>query len=594
MPVFCFVLLILALILPGQVRAEIRYETDFSAMDEAGLEGAVDIIRDLSQLEIRKEQTIESVSLLRRRATGDVQRIRDVLRSEGYYDSRIRFEIEEPEDDAAPVRVILELERGPVYRLESFVLSFATQEQERAADGISYESLGVTLGERARADMIVSAERQVVNRLGRKGYPFARSVDRDIVVDHETRSVAATLELDAGQPTVFGALEIDGLSEVDAAVVRREIRWKEGEPYDVQKVTETRQALSSLDLFTSVNIRADEQQRQGETVPMTVALTESPARSIGGGVKYSTSEGLGVNAFWRHRNFFGHGEELRVEGQVSEQVYGADIKLGKPAFLDNDNRLDLGVYARDERFDAYDAQRFGAGGTITRQFGGPYSGSAGVTLEQSRITDETGINNFTLIGFPVTGQYDTTNDLLNPTSGGRLRLAATPYAGLIGGTANFTVLRADDTVHYALDSDEKYILAGRLTVGSILGATRTDVPADKRFHAGGGDTVRGYGFQSVGPRDAENNPTGGSSMIAGSVEFRARVWEDIGLVTFLDGGNVYRSELPDLGEKLLFGAGVGLRYYTPIGPLRFDIAVPLDKREDDSSFQIYISLGQAF
>lgn len=594
MPLLYLALFFAVLLSAGQVRAEIRYETDFSTLDDAGLEGAADIILGLSQLEQRKDDPIESVSLLRRRASGDVQRIREVLRSEGYYDSRVRFEIEEPPADDQPAKAILQLERGPPYLLESFVLSFASPAQERAADGISYESLGVKMGERARADMIVSAERQLITRLGRQGYPFARALDRDVVVDHETRSVAATLEIDSGQPTVFGPLAIEGLSDVDADVVRRAVSWKEGERYDTRKVAETRQALSGLDLFSSVSVSAQQDRRDGETVPMQVALTESPPRSIGGGVKYSTSEGVGVRAFWRHRNFFGGGEELRIQGDASEQVYGAEINLGKPAFLDNDNRLDLGAYARDENYDAYDAQRVGTGATLTRQFGGPYMGSLGVTLEQSRITDNTGTNSFTLLGFPVKGEYNTTDDLLNPTSGGKLTLTATPYTGIIGSDANFLVLRADDTVHYALDEEKKYVLAGRISVGSILGATRTDIPADKRFYAGGGDTVRGYDFQSVGPRDAELNPVGGSSMMAGSVEFRARVWEDIGLVTFLDGGNVYRTEMPDFGEDILFGAGVGLRYYTPIGPLRFDIAVPLDKREGDSAFQIYLSLGQAF
>jgi translocation and assembly module TamA len=217
-----------------------------------------------------------------------------------------------------------------------------------------------------------------------------------------------------------------------------------------------------------------------------------------------------------------------------------------------------------------------------------------VSLEQSRIEDATGTNSFTLIGLPTTLERNTTNDLLNPTKGGKLSLSATPYTGAIGSDSNFLILRLDDTMHLPFDAAGKYVLAGRIAIGAILGATRTDIPADKRFYAGGGDTVRGYAHQSVGPLDASNDPVGGSSLIAGSIEMRARVMEDIGVVAFLDGGNVFRSELPDFGKDPLFGAGLGLRYYTPIGPLRFDLAFPLDKRPSDDAFQIYISLGQAF
>ena len=577
------------------VRAEIRYATDFKALENEALKDIGSTIRQVAEVEIRKDQPVESLDLLRRRAEGDEDRIRDVLRAEGYYDPRVTLTVEPAEAPSEQdATVTLALDPGPIYRLTRFTLVFKTQAQEQAAEGLTYEALGVKLGARARSEMIVASERAVGRRLGWRGYPFARISERDVVVDHAERSVAVDLQVDAGPLTHFGQTRIDGLADVDASVVRRELRWKEGDLYDTRKIAEMRQALAGTDLFLSVAIAPKREEMAEGRVPMAITLAESKSRSIGGGVRYSTSQGAGVRAFWRHRNLLGYGEDFRLDGDVAEQLVGLKASLGRPAFLNPQQRLDFSVYAQQEDVDAYDATRVGGVTTLTRQLGGPYSGSIGVSLEQSRIEDATGTNRFTLIGLPTTLERNTTNDLLNPTKGGKLSLSATPYTGAIGSDSNFLILRLDDTMHLPFDAAGKYVLAGRIAIGAILGATRTDIPADKRFYAGGGDTVRGYAHQSVGPLDASDDPIGGSSLIAGSIEMRARVMEDIGLVAFLDGGNVFRSELPDFGVDPLFGAGFGVRYYTPIGPLRVDLAFPLDRRPSDDAFQIYISLGQAF
>lgn len=575
--------------------ADIRYATDFKILENEALKGIGDTIRQVAEIELRKGQPVESLDLLRRRAEGDEERIRDVLYAEGYYDPRVTLTVVPGTAPAGQdATVTLTLDPGPIYRLQRFTLVFAAQGQEAAAEGLTYKALGVSLGSRARSEMIVAGERAVTRRLGWRGYPFARIAEREVVVDHADRSVAVDIHVDAGPLTHFGQTRVDGLEDVDASVVHREQRWKAGDLYDTRKVAEMRQALAGLDLFLSVAIAPKRDEMAEGKVPMTVSLAESKPRSIGGGVRYSTSQGAGVRTFWRHRNLFGYGENFRLEGDVAEQIVGAKASIGRPAFLNPQQRLDFSLYAQQEDVDAYDATRFGGVTTLTRQFGGPYSGSVGVSLEQSRIEDAGGTNTFTLIGLPTTFARNTTNDLLNPTRGGKLTLSATPYTGAIGSDSNFLILRLDDTMHLPFDAAEKYVLAGRIAVGSILGATRTDIPADKRFYAGGGDTVRGYAHQSVGPLDASNDPIGGASLIAGSIEMRARVTEDIGLVAFLDGGNVFRSELPDLGVDPLFGAGFGLRYYTAIGPLRLDLAFPLDRRPSDDAFQIYISLGQAF
>ena len=189
---------------------------------------------------------------------------------------------------------------------------------------------------------------------------------------------------------------------------------------------------------------------------------------------------------------------------------------------------------------------------------------------------------------------DSADDLLNPTKGGRLQVSATPYVDFLLPERQFLVLRGSNTFYAALDDERRYVFSARGIVGSILGESRQEVPVDKRFFAGGGDTIRGYAFQAVGPLDSDDDPIGGRSLVAGSVEFRTRLFGNFGAVAFLDGGNVYRDIMPDLTEEFRFGTGLGFRYFTPVGPLRVDVAVPLNRRDSDDAFQFYISLGQAF
>ena len=138
------------------------------------------------------------------------------------------------------------------------------------------------------------------------------------------------------------------------------------------------------------------------------------------------------------------------------------------------------------------------------------------------------------------------------------------------------------------------MLSARTRIGSIIGQETDELPANKRFYSGGGGSVRGYEFQSIGPEDDKGDPTGGRSVLEVSGEVRLRVTEDIGLVPFIDGGTVSEQPFPDFDERFLWAGGLGLRYFTGIGPLRLDVAFPINGRDSDDIFQFYISLGQAF
>lgn len=588
---FLACLLSVPALMAPMAQAEISYDVALSELENDRL---AELLLAVSELERRKGEPVATEGVLRRRARDDSARLREVLRAEGYYAGTVAFQLQPPAETDGAVTVTLDVATGPPFNLEGVDISFRGDAPTPDLGGLNYDDLGLLPGARARAEDVLAAQQRLIDRLGWTGYPYAVVADREVVVNHATTSVSVSFVLAPGPFVTFGPTEIDGLADVDADVVRREVQWEEGAPFDLRQVRTTRRALSRTGLFSSVSVSYPEAGPANGPAPMRITLAEDAARSVGAGLKFSTSEGPGATAFWEHRNIFGSAERLRVQAVAAAEAQSLETSLRIPAFLADQQSLTLTASASRERPEAFDADTYGVSAVIDRPLGEALSGSAGVSLERSLLTDEFGEDDFTLVGLPLALTRDTTDDLLNPSSGGRAQLSVTPYIGINDTRANFTVLRYSDSVHLAFDAERRFILAGRGTIGSILGESRRGVPSDKRFYAGGADTIRGYEFQLVGPLDAEDDPLGGRALLAGSIEFRARITETLGGVVFLDGGNVYEDNVPDLDEELFFGAGVGFRYFTPVGPLRFDVAVPLDKRSVDDDFQIYVSLGQAF
>ncbi len=587
--------------------AEVTYRVEFTGLESGRL---LDTIRDVSELVGLVDRPPASRTLLRRRAESDMERLMQVLRAEGYYAGRLEFEIRphEQEPPALPSRYEEEVDQpvppqmlvrvsvipGEAYRNGPVTLRFADPSQSDVIAELVVDEIGLKPGERARSVRFVAAERKLDDWLGERGYPFAEVLERKFVVDHADQTVAADYLLDAGAPARFGPVEILGADDVDRKVVRRRLAWAEGDPFDVHKLQKTRDTLVATGLFSSVTVRHAEAPTADGSLPMRVELESDDHRSIGIGAGYSTSAGAGGRIFWEHRNLFGGGERFRAEAVGAQIRQKAQLRLRLPNILDGVHSLALTATAERETPEAFDADRIGAVAALEREFGEFFAYSAGGSLEWSRTEDNLGRLEVLLAGVPLVLRRDSANDLLDPTGGGRLRLTTTPYFDLMDTNRNFVVLRASETFYLPLDSDRRFVLSARATAGTILGEQHGDVPIDKRFFAGGGDTIRGYGFQLVGPLDGNGDPIGGRSILAGTIELRIKLSKRIGVVGFLDGGNVYRDAWPNLRRDLFYGAGGGLRYFTPIGPIRLDVGVPLNRRDEDDAFQLYISLGQAF
>ena len=569
-------------------RQTAEYDVEIAGVEDSGLREALQAASELVSL---KDRPPPDIARLRRRAEADMERLRQVLRAQGYYAGDVRFHIDD--GTTGPAKVVVEVRPGAPYRLESYRVLAAGREGETIA--IQPETVGVELDSIAKSETILRSEPRLLAVLGERSFPLARIADRRVVVDHAKRTMRVEITVDPGPEAQFGATRLEGLESVDPSFVRRQILWSEGEPFDVGLLTKTRDRLRETELFASVTVAHDRQVAADGALPVTISVTERERRSVGLGASYSTSEGVLGKVFWEHRNLFGSGERLRLRAEGGEIRYGLFGDLRFPDIGMRDQNLIFEVHASEERPDGFRSAEIGTTGRIERRFGRSYWGSAGLGLERADIEDNDNDGVFTLASLPLSIKRDTSDSLLDPGRGSRAVLGLTPYHGIFGTDVDFLVTRLSDAIYYSILPDKEVVAAGWFRIGSIVGASTPEIPANKRLYAGGGGSIRGYGLNAIGPLDAENDPIGGRSSTEFGLELRWRAFETIGLVGFVEAGGVYDDPLPEWGQDLQWGAGVGVRYYSAIGPIRLDFAVPLNRRNAvDDAFAILVSVGQAF
>jgi translocation and assembly module TamA len=572
---------------------EVKYKTEIRVQ---GIEGTSvsDALKAASQLVALKDKPPQSNAALRRRADDDLPRLAEVMHAQGYWLAKLSYALDTKEQ---PYRLTVTVEAGPLFHLASVTFRTPTGAQPPLLDTLGPGAIGLDIGAPARSAPVAAAEGRIVEAYAHNGRPFAKVTERKAVVDVAKHTMSVTFTVDPGPQVTFGPLTIEGLKRVDRDFVVRRIGWKEGRPYDGRVVEATRQDLIKTGLFAAVRIDHAAAPDKTGAVAMTVELVEGPPRSIGAGVAYNTNLGLGAQAFWEHRNLFGEGEKLRITGGVAQRQLGLAADFRKPDFFDRNQDLITDAGLLQQTTDAFKSRREQLFLGIERPLLPSLTLIAGPDFEHANVhqNEEIGLANesYSLIGFPIVLRRDTTDDLLDPTIGGRQTLTVTPYHAVSGPTLDFVSSRLELRHYQRLDVTGRMILAGYVALGSIVGATRDQLPADKRLYAGGAGSVRGYAYQHAGPLDPAGVPLGGASSLELGAEFRYRITDTIGVVPFVEGGNVYPTSLPD-NSSLFWGAGIGLRYYTVVGPVRLDLATPFTHRPGDSPIEVYISIGQAF
>jgi translocation and assembly module TamA len=574
--------------------AERRYSHRITGIDGIGGDLFRQRFDELSTLRANEGHAANAAQI-DRRAREDAALLNDLLRNEGYYDARV---LTSTAPEGGRLLVTLQVEPGPLYRFEQVALPGA---EDAGAKAPAIETaLGVKPQDPVNGDAIAAGEERVRTAVGREGFPFARVRPPVVVVDHATRTATLEMPVAPGGERRFGRITTPDARVFDGQHVQEIARFDPGDPYDAAEVDDLRRAIVQTGLVSSVRVREVEGVTPG-TVDLNVALEPAPPRTIAGELGYGTGEGARVEASWTHRNLFPPEGALTVRGVAGTREQLGALTFRRNNFHGRDRVLTGQVSASHLERDAYEADTFSVSAALERQtnifFQKTWTWSLGAELvatdERDVIvsTGEPRRRTYFIGALPTSLNYDGSDDLLNPTRGFRLGGRLSPELSLSGKAFGYTRAQIDASAYRPVT--ERVVLAGRVRVGSILGAPRDAVAPSRRFYAGGGASVRGYGYQDIGPRDPNNDPIGGRSLAEFALEARVRAFGNFGVVPFLDGGNIYTSTMPDF-SGFRYGAGLGVRYYSSFGPIRVDVGTPLNPQKGDARVAVYVSLGQAF
>jgi len=558
------------------------------------------LIQSASQLIALRDRPPPSLAALSRRIKDDKDRIRAILESEGYYDAALDVSLN---DKTSPVVVAIAIDPGQLYTVRTLALEIGSRTDDPSLPVLhekSYERpIAEMAGEPARAEAIINAEDAVIAALRAGGFAFAKRGDREVKVDHETATISVVLPIRLGPNAVFGEVHVKGETAVADRFVNSLVTWKPGMRYDATRLERLRLDLITSGLFSSVKVQpaATEDIANGAPLNIEVDVQDALHRTFSVGGSYARDKGFGASSSWEHRNFFGGGERLRLALDATQIDQIASAAFTRPAFLRRDQTLKLMIEGRHN-----DTEAFREWGSVTtaaleRRLSDTWTVSGGVSLDAADIKDNDGRHQSYLAGLPVAATWSTTDPLvpMDPVRGWRVSLVGTPFVGSFSGPVAFFRSEAQASVYVPLDTSAKTVLAVRLKAGSIVGSANDQVPDNRRFYAGGGGSIRGYAYQLVGSLNPDLSPTGGRSLLEGSLEARYRITRSFGVVPFVDAGMTSLSSIPGKDGQLRVAVGLGARYFTPVGPLRVDVAMPISRRPGvDKGYQFYISFGQAF
>ncbi len=566
----------------------IPYEVKIEGVPDRKLLVELEAVSDIVSLESRPPA---GVNLLRRRAEWDRVNFVKVLKARGYYGAQVKTDIDLK---VQPVQVTFHINSGPYYLLKSVVFQVTGEKENPSVKLPEAHDIGLIISEPLRAREILDAQKNLLHFIRQQGFPFPEVIDRQVIVDHKDQSGLVRFSFHTGPRACIGKTVIAGIVSVDEAFLFDLIIWKEGDRYDPDLLLKLQQRLTASGLFSRVRVTPGENLDESGSLPVVIEVSERKHRTISAGINYMTDEGPGAKMSWEHRNFFNQGERLTLTTGLSDFTQDFEGVFREPYFMREDQSLHLLFRIADDTPDAYNSRNIRSSALAERNLDQEKTIGGGLGFKASKVEQIGEEENYRLIFIPLYFKWDTGDDLLDPTQGMRLFLQFVPFYDIMGSDANFIKGYASYRHYVPIMKKPMTTLAGKVGIGVIEGAGLESIPADERFYAGGGGSIRGYAYQYVGPL-AEGEPIGGRSLVELSTELRVKLTDHLGLVGFLDGGSAFADTIFGSSQDLRWGTGAGLRYFTPIGPLRLDVAVPLNRRSGiDDSFQIYISLGQAF
>lgn len=597
----------------GRKTPRLRYSLDVLSPDAPEL---VPAFTKASLLARMADSPPSSVMGLEQRLRSDMPTAQDVLHAYGYYagnaHGKVRKKRRDENDEQADARkntvpnmyvATVSFDPGPQYSIGATRVTVSKPErmqprdlsQKHRSPAKTLADVGLPDGSPALADAVLNAVSAVRENFRDRGYPFAKVANTRYVVDHETRVLEADVAVDSGPLVYMGDIEIQDESTVKKSYLEALRPWTPGRPWNQSLVEKFRDSLRQSGLFASAEISPAEEDDAQDRRAVVAKLEPAPARTIGGALKYDTDFGPGIQAYWENRNVTGRGDRLRIEAPLWADLQELVASYRLPFFLRKDQDFIAGAAVRSEKTDAYDLESATASVGLERRLSRRWTGSLSVMAEGGKLKDpDESSTQYYMTGLPGSLAYNGANSLLDATKGVRAQVSLAPYVGEYNDPFSVLRTRLEAQAFVPLIGQDSLVMAFRGMYGLLTGADAPEVPASLRFYVGGGGSVRGYEYQSLGPRNTSRDPLGGASAMEFSTEARMKFNETWGLVAFIDGGMAYTDQTPDFSEELQWGAGVGVRLYTAIGPVRFDIATPLNPRKKDSDVQMYFSIGQSF
>jgi translocation and assembly module TamA len=565
----------------------------------SGDEQLDELLRAASGLLRLRERAPTDAAGLQARILAEPDRQRVAFESEGYWSGRAIVALAGVPDtappptiadiDTAPRPVIIEVRprAGPRYTIRSVVT--------RGADPVR-----LATGQPARADAVLAAQSEALTGRRAGGYPLVR-IERQVTVDHAARAMDVIFMVAQGPQARAVVATVEGSAAVRPEIARRVAAARLGaNPYSPDLIAQARSDLLALGPYGTVRVEEGTAVDSAGRFPVTFRVQDRPFRALTASAGYETNFGAAIGLSWEHRNLFGGAERLTLEAEARRLGTAFDRTNARlagtfrlPIPFDYDGTLVTQLSLNRDRLEAFDRDAVEASVLYEWRLSRRWTASAGPTAEIGQSAPSGGaLRPSNLMGFATNARYDSSDSQLDPRQGIRLSLSLTPSYSISRSEA-YMPARTTGSTYLDLSGNGRSILALRASLGSLLGAEAPDVPPAQRFYAGGGGSVRGFTYQSIGPRDQRNRPAGGASLAEGSVELRQRFGGSFGGVAFIDAGAVGTDSFAPT-DALRVGAGVGARYYTAFGPVRADVAVPLVRQPGSAGFGLYIGIGHAF
>lgn len=575
------------------IPTSISYAFNVTGLTNHSIERKFKALSNLIQL---KESPVYSLHNLEKRMASDYDLLFDLLDSKGFYEAEIHLQ---RKNDGFLTSIEYQVHEGPRYRIRRMTIDLKeAYEDVLAVYPFLFEDLPAKVGGYVSAERIHDTFEVILQKLSHAGYPFAKVKKHTVELIPKKQRILLKIEVIPGPKVTFGNILVQGQEYVPKTYIQNRAPWEAGNVFDNRKIDLYRSKLAKSRLFDVINIEYSAQADEEKKVPLLVKVRERKFRTLSAGLKYSMNEGASASGTWTHRNLTSKADRFKTSLSLGQLKSKLEVDYEFPDFIWAHKTLAPSFEVLREEGDAYVNKSIGLSSLFRTEFDENDEYFYGLSLDFDHTRKDHQTKKGSMLGFPVGFTLDKRDDILDPSTGYLLNASITPKYGKVADGRFMVKALATGSLYYSFSS--KFTVAGWARGGSIAGIALSNVLANQRFYAGGGGSIRGYAYQKAGPLDARGDPIGGKSLLEGGVELRVHATENWGGVLFIEGGKVSTNTLSDLKQEPLFGAGVGLRYYTAIGPIRADLAFPFQKRKKlngksvDGPFQFYISIGQGF